>query len=99
MCSEAPIGLRTPTEKDTAGSYLREQVYWKYTGYPLDWDRVLPPGTDVDELALRDGNEWRATRGQSVLADRTWPIIQRRELSLSTAQLTAVMRDDQWVVY
>lgn len=48
--------------------------------HELDMDRILPPGTDAEEQALRDGNEWRATRGQSVLADRTWPIIQKREL-------------------
>lgn len=99
LCSEAPIGLRKPTRTDTAGSYLREQVYGEFAKYPLPMDRLLPPGTDVDEIALRDGNEWRATRGQSVLADRTWPIIQRRELRVVMRELTTVMRPDQWVVY
>lgn len=80
MCSEEPIGLRKPTADDAAGSPLREHVYAEFSKYLLPMDRVLPDEVDVEEIVLRDGNEWRATRGQSVLADRTWPIIQRREL-------------------
>lgn len=72
--------MRKPTEEDAAGSPLREHVYGEFSKYPLPMERLLPSDVDVEEIALRDGNEWRATRGQSVLADRTWPIIQRREL-------------------
>lgn len=100
LCSDAPIGLRKPTKADAAGSYLREQVYGEFAKHELDMKRILPPGTDVEEIALRDGNEWRATRGQGVLADRTWPIIHRCELGHSDGhELTTVMRDNQWIVY
>lgn len=86
LCSRDPIELRAYNEDDARGSYLREHVYGTYGQYELDMERILPPQEDESEagqedLALRDGNEWRATRAQSVLADRTWPIIQKCELS------------------
>lgn len=81
MCSAEPVEMRKPTLEDAAGSPLREHVYGEFSKYPLPMDRVLPEDVDVEEIALRDGNEWRATRGQSALADRTWPIIHRCELS------------------